>query len=117
MHFTSHKSHEETPVLIIATGNGAKKAPKTWERNLGRAKLEIVCIMCVSRVDVRWSPEAGQSVGDVSSMAGMFSADCSPLCAAVGIQIEFICLGQFQFKYPAAGWRGDGEVRCSRKLR
>ena len=58
-------------------------------------------------VDVRWSPEAGQTSGDVSSMAGVFSADCSPLCAAGGIQIEFICLGQFQFKYPAPG-PGDG---------
>ena len=62
---------------------------------------------CGSRVDVRWSPEAGQTRGDVSSMAGVFSADCSPLCAAGGIQIEFICLGQFQFKYPAPG-PGDG---------
>ena len=62
---------------------------------------------CVSSVDVRWSPEAGQTRGDVSSMARVFSADCSPLCAAGGIQIEFICLGQFQFKYPAPG-PGDG---------
>ena len=36
--FTSHKSHEETPVLIIATDNGAKKDPKTWEKGLGVGK-------------------------------------------------------------------------------
>ena len=41
-HFTSHKSHEETPVLIIATGKGAKKAPKIWERDLGWEKLKKV---------------------------------------------------------------------------
>ena len=36
--FTSHKSHEETPVLIIATGKGAKKAPKTCGNELGASK-------------------------------------------------------------------------------
>ena len=33
-----HKSHEETPVLIIATGKGAKKAEKTWGKVLGVGK-------------------------------------------------------------------------------
>ena len=71
---------------------------------MGRPNLKRVC----NSVDVRWSPEAGQTSGDVSSMAGVCSPLTAPYCVLqVGIQIEFICLGQFQFKYPAPG-PGDG---------
>ena len=65
--------------------------------------------MEVGAGDVCWSPEAGQSVGDVSSMAGMFSADCSPLCAAVGYKLNLSAWDNFNLNIPLL----DGEVMAS----